>query len=152
MSTIKIKYGECKECTQEKAIYSKGLCQYCYWRNKASKSQYKPKPQPIKKRSSKGSKIASEDSKFFKEIWEERPHKSEISGKPLRTYSPTYMSHILTKGAYPKARHWKENIMLMTFLEHQEWEFADRSTAHFKAKFSKALKRYNDLLVIYYAK
>ena len=47
---MKVKYGECKKCEEEKAIYSKGLCQYCYWREKNSQSKSTLKRTPIKRK------------------------------------------------------------------------------------------------------
>lgn len=77
---------------------------------------------------------------LFKEIWNEREHVSEVSGKRLWELTPHNMdvwvrqfSHILTKAAYPdrkngiKMRLNKENIVLMTPEEHAEWEHGDRN-------------------------
>ena len=60
------------------------------------------------------------------EIWAERPHYSEVSGKylgeePLRHF----FSHICGKGAHPSIRYEKGNIMLMTIEEHHEWDFGN---------------------------
>ena len=63
---------------------------------------------------------------LFKKIWEERPHVSEVSGKPLGNFKPMYFSHVLTKGAYPGFRLNKDNIVLKTEHEHQLWEFGTR--------------------------
>jgi len=64
---------------------------------------------------------------LFSIIWEEREHKSEISGLPLhgKGHSQWHwqFSHILPKGLYPSYRLKKENIILMTPEEHQLWEF-----------------------------
>jgi len=59
---------------------------------------------------------------FFKEIWRERSHYSEVSGEYLGVFSPVYFSHLLTKGSHPELRLDKENILLMTFEEHRLWE------------------------------
>lgn len=56
---------------------------------------------------------------LFKQIWTERPHESEVSGELLYEFSPAYFAHLLSKGAYPGFRLKKENIILMTFEEHQ---------------------------------
>lgn len=96
-------------------------------------------------------KVSAEDRKFFQEIWKERSHNSEISGQNLGDeYNPVFFSHILTKGSHPKFRHLKENILLMTFFEHQEYEFADRSTPFFKIKFKRALYLRDILMRKYY--
>lgn len=74
--------------------------------------------------------IKKKDREFFKEIWDSRPHFSEVSGKPLNyEFSPAMFfcfSHVASKGAYPSLRHWKYNIVLTTREEHQEWEFMSR--------------------------
>ena len=63
---------------------------------------------------------------LFDHIWGTRPHVSEISGKPLvgknHMMYHWQFAHILPKGAYPKYRLNPENIMLMTWEEHQSQE------------------------------
>ena len=60
--------------------------------------------------------------KLFQEIWATRPRRSEVSGDELPYFSVDCFSHILTKGAYPAARLDPDNIMLMTGVEHVQWE------------------------------
>jgi len=59
---------------------------------------------------------------MFKEIWNERPHVSQISGKLLVGQDhPNWVGqfeHVLPKGAFPKWKFNKNNIWLMTFEEH----------------------------------
>jgi hypothetical protein len=58
------------------------------------------------------------------EIWAERPHFSEVSGRYLGEMPMSYyFSHVLSRGAYPELSHDKRNIVLMTLDEHQLWEF-----------------------------
>lgn len=59
---------------------------------------------------------------FFKEIWDERPHISEVSGRTLPAFHPILFSHIISKGAAPSLKFRKDNIMLMTSDEHCLWE------------------------------
>lgn len=60
---------------------------------------------------------------FFLDIWEKRPHVSEVSGNPLGHEPMTvFFSHVLSKGAEPAAKFDPMNIMLMTFEEHSTWE------------------------------
>lgn len=57
---------------------------------------------------------------LFQEIWKERQHLSEVSGKDLRTEALTWMfHHILPKSKYPEAAFDKDNIILLTWEEHQ---------------------------------
>src|SRR5687768_1891279 len=58
---------------------------------------------------------------IFQEIWKERPHKSEVSG--IRIYGEiltVYFHHILEKEKYPQAKIDKENIILLTWEEHDQ--------------------------------
>jgi len=68
------------------------------------------------------------DTQFYKEIWEERPHRCIECGEPLRVFMAINFSHILTKKSYPSYRHDKRNIDLLCFGHHQKWEFGDRKS------------------------
>ena len=62
-------------------------------------------------------------SELFNQIWEEREHISEISGRPL--FNKGHMqffwqfSHTLPKGLYPRLKLEKRNIVLMLPGEHE---------------------------------
>jgi hypothetical protein len=55
---------------------------------------------------------------LFQEIWNERPHKSEISGIPLYSFNVSCFHHILLKSTYPEYRLNKDNIIMLTAQEH----------------------------------
>lgn len=63
---------------------------------------------------------------MFLEIWEDRPHLSEVSGKPLHPVGHWQwhwqFAHVLGKGSYPKYKLNPENIMLMLPEEHEKQE------------------------------
>jgi len=60
---------------------------------------------------------------FFQEIWNKRPHKSEISGDYLgKEAMSTYFHHILPKEKYPEICLDEENIILLTLDEHTNVE------------------------------
>lgn len=76
---------------------------------------------------------------FFKEIWDERPHRSEISGiwlgnEPLTTF----FDHLLPKELYPELKFEKENIILVTPDEHADktggWPHPKHQEAILEAK------------------
>lgn len=69
-------------------------------------------------------KILREKMKIiFMEIWRERKHKSEISGKFLGKEPLTiFFHHILPKSKYKNLSLNKDNIILLTFEEHQRVE------------------------------
>lgn len=60
---------------------------------------------------------------FFLQIWKKRPHKSEVSGDYLGSEAlSTYFHHILPKSKYPEACLDEENIILLTWEEHDQVE------------------------------
>jgi 5-methylcytosine-specific restriction endonuclease McrA len=57
---------------------------------------------------------------LFMEIWKERPHKSQVSGAVLWSEPKTWMfDHLLEKSKHPELKYEKENIILVTFEEHE---------------------------------
>lgn len=64
-----------------------------------------------------------EMKEFFLSIWKKRPHKSEVSGTPLGNEPLTvFFHHILPKHKYGHLSLREENIILLTFDEHQKVE------------------------------
>ena len=78
-----------------------------------------------KKKSSK-TKKSSGQKELFIEIWNEREHVSELSGKHLgNDMNAWFFAHILSKGSNPHLKLNKDNIMLLTQEEH--WQL-DQNT------------------------
>lgn len=70
------------------------------------------------RKESRGAMIA-----LFLEIWNERPHKSELSGVWLgKEPSSAFFHHILPKRNYPEAELDKDNIILLSLEEHDKVE------------------------------
>ena len=60
---------------------------------------------------------------MFLSIWKKRPHKSEVSNDYLGSEAlSTYFHHILPKSKYPEACLDEENIILLTWEEHDQVE------------------------------
>ena len=60
---------------------------------------------------------------FFKQIWREREHCSELSGTYLgKQAMSTFFHHILPKEKYPQLAYDKSNIILLTLDEHTNVE------------------------------
>ena len=107
--------GTCKTCGKK--------CdkEYCF--------QHKPR-KPLA--ANKGFKNVKKDEpirqtvelhEFFLQIWKKRLHLSEISGLPLVGEAlSTYFHHILPKSKYPQAALDEENIILLTWQEHDQVE------------------------------
>lgn len=133
-------------------------CNSCGYLNKESATDcflcdFKLKdPEPekvyvIPKKSKKQKKITEADLKLYWEIWEEREHFCEVSRNYLgEEFNIVFFSHILTKASYPRFRHYKKNILLMSFKTHQEWEFGDRKDQ----KWNPVRDLEEELIIEYY--
>ena len=74
---------------------------------------------------SKGTNKAGIDvmRNFFLEIWNNRPHRSEVSNTWLGdTPLHVFFHHIISKGKYPEAMYDKENIIILSLDEHSNVE------------------------------
>lgn len=105
------KKGTCSECGNDSIITkpSLGLCFKC--NNKR-----------LRKMKINKSK-ASGQYDLFLEIWKEREHFSFVSGQTLAHLRHTKVfvnvfAHVLSKGAFPRFKLKKENIVLLTPQEH----------------------------------
>jgi len=74
----------------------------------------------------RGVNIMAANERFFRWVWDNKPHRCEECLKPLRNYSAVYCSHILTRGAFPEAAHDARNINILCFEHHNEWENGNR--------------------------
>lgn len=56
---------------------------------------------------------------FYKQIWEERKHYSEVSGEWLGDVPKLiFFEHLLEKSAYPQFKYERRNVILCTANEH----------------------------------
>ena len=117
-----------KKCSIEggkNPVFGKGVCKWHY-----PKSQLKSKKKSINKISTKGieKKAKKKENtkklhKWFQQLWDNEPHYSEISNKWLGNSNSTcFWHHILPKSSYREAEFDRENIIRLTFDEHQEVE------------------------------
>lgn len=115
---IKRKLKICAGCGKEKYLYAKKMCQYCYMKSKQKKEKNEVADEGGEERSMMA---------LFNEIWKERLHKSEIDGTDLLPKGHKLwhwqFSHLLPKGLYKKSKFDKENIVLKTVQQHQDWQF-----------------------------
>lgn len=63
-----------------------------------------------------------ENERFYRWIWEHKPHYCECCMRPLPNYSATFVSHILTRGAYPEMAYDARNVNILCFNHHNCWE------------------------------
>lgn len=67
-----------------------------------------------------------QNEKFYKYCWNIYPHYCQECMKPLRNYSAVYISHIITKAAYPELAHDVRNINILCYNHHNQWENGNR--------------------------
>lgn len=67
-----------------------------------------------------------ENQRFYRWCWEHKPHICEECMRPLREYSATYVSHILTRAAHPETAHDPRNVNILCFNHHNQWENGNR--------------------------
>ncbi len=89
------------------------------------------------------------NEKFFRWVWNHKPHYCEETMKPLKTYSAVYCSHILTRGAFPEMATDPRNINLLCLEMHNRWENGDRERMRIYWKNKKTIEllkqEYNEL-------
>lgn len=89
---------------------------------------------------------------LFEVIWNSRPHKSQVSGKPISEPQAINFAHLLSKGAYPRFKFREDNIWLMTAREHMlfdhqvhkikddpEWRHVFARVAELKREYFRCL-------------
>lgn len=67
-----------------------------------------------------------ENQRFYRWCWEHKAHICEECMRPLREYSATYVSHILTRAAHPEIAHDPRNVNILCFNHHSVWENGNR--------------------------
>lgn len=76
----------------------------------------------------------AENEKFYQWCWAHNVTICEECMKPLRQYSATFVSHILTRGAYPEMAHDPRNVNILCFDHHNTWENGNRESMRIYAK------------------
>lgn len=118
-----------KQCNKDKCnnpVFGGGYCKYhqCLRTDRVLKPLQKTSTSKVRKVSSSNNKplkkAVNDEYELFKEIWNERPHKSQLSGTPINRFDTHSFHHVLTKGAYPEHRLNKNNIVILTRQEHRD--------------------------------
>lgn len=89
----------------------------------------------------------TEHEKFYRWVWEHKPHICEETMRPLSDYSAVHISHILTKGARPDIAHDPRNTNILCLAAHNHWEFGDRTQMRiYRKNLETIVKLRNDYL------
>ena len=70
----------------------------------------------------------AENERFYRWCWDHYPHQCAETMRPLKRYSATYVSHILTRGAHPEMAFDPRNVNILCFEMHNKWENGKRET------------------------
>lgn len=109
---FKPNYNTCIKCLKHTLIVvKKGLCKLCNSANKKTK-QYVYKRKPTGERN------------LFLDIWNERPHFCKHCNINLGNEPKTFFfSHIKPKSTHPELRLSKDNIQLLCYQCHYNFDF-----------------------------
>jgi hypothetical protein len=95
--------------------------EYCFQHKPRKRISVQSLTNSVKKEDPIRKNIEMKD--FFLQIWKDRPHKSEVSGDYLASEPlHVFFHHILPKNKYPEACLDEENIILLTWEEHDQVE------------------------------
>lgn len=91
---------------------------------------------------SKGN-IPQANSRFYHFMWENKPHYCEECLKPLQNYSSVWVSHILSRGAFPEMAHDPRNVNILCDRHHTQWETGERRKMRIYKKNLKTIDLLN---------
>jgi len=89
---------------------------------------------------SKGN-VMQGNQRYYRWVWNNRLHRCEECGKPLREYSAVYVSHIITKGSHPEIAHDPRNANILCPKHHDQWETGDREKMRIFEKNTDLIQR-----------
>ena len=81
------------------------------------------------------------DGRFFRWVWQHKPHRCEETLQPLEEYSAAYCSHILTRGAHPEMANDPRNINILCLPMHERWGHGDRKRMRIYQKNQKIIDK-----------
>ncbi len=120
---IKPKKGKCIDCPEDKPEQwlAKNKPPRCKYHNEKSKVAKKKKDGKTPYRYIKK---ATGEIDIFRELADERGHRSEISDEPIARLTPSNFIHVLAKGQgkFPLFKTYKKNIVIGTAREHTSYD------------------------------
>lgn len=122
----------CKIENCSSPVWGKGVCKFHTTKKRIKKNPSKKDFSPMRD--------------FFFSIWNERAHLSELSGEPLGNEALSiFFHHIIPKRdeRFGKiAMYDRENVILLTFAEHQQVENDMYRYEEINKRREKLLKKY----------
>lgn len=84
--------------------------------------------------------ILKANEKFYKYIWNNKKHYCEECLKPLKNYSASFISHILSRGSSPEIAHDVRNVNILCLDHHNQWEFGNKKIMRIYPKNIQIIK------------
>ena len=84
--------------------------------------------------------IVKANDKFYRYMWENKPHYCEECLKPLSNYSSCFISHILSRGSSPEMAYDVRNINILCLNHHNQWETGIKKTMRIYNKNQETIK------------
>lgn len=88
--------------------------------------------------------IPAANQRFFKWVWEHKPHYCEECLRPLNKFAAINCSHILSRGAHPEMAHDARNINILCPEHHNQYEFGNRENMRIMKKNVAIIQKLKD--------
>lgn len=117
----------------------------------ANPKSFNPCPKPEKKVRDKKQPLRKNKAqgymKMYLEIWLERPHVSEVSGKVIPSFDVSCFMHVLNKNTYSSLKLDKRNVFLVLKEEHHHYDNIGRDDLELLPEWEKVFKRHDELML-----
>lgn len=88
--------------------------------------------------------VPQANQRYYHWVWEHKPHVCENCQMPLRFYSATFISHILSRGAHPELAHDPRNSNILCQKCHAKWEGSGNKTMRIYTGNQITIKKINN--------
>jgi len=129
-----------------------GLCTACRPDPVKGKRTTKEVIQTLKRQAMQRKRKVTGELGLFREIAQERPHVCFVTGTPILRLTVWNAAHVLSKGAFPKFRLKKENVVLVQQWVHDLYDHGDRSKLEKYPGYQKLIELHDKLKTEYFQK
>lgn len=68
-----------------------------------------------------------QNQRFYEWMWKNSIHSCEELGTPLKNYSASFISHIISKGSDRRLAIDPRNVNILSFNQHNKWEYGEKT-------------------------
>lgn len=140
------RYATCSgPCEGYRPVNAKGLCPTCNRLKDPVKGPRTVKERPPAKSYSK--RAPTGELALFRQIWADRLHVSQVSGKPIEEFDVSCFMHALNKNTYKRFRLDPRNIFLVRKEEHHAYDNEGREALKTMAGWRKVFEMRDALML-----